>query len=104
MDIEAKIFERKSVIESELISYGFIKTEQGYLYSKDFLNGTFKAQILISSEGSIYGKVIDNATDEEYILIHVENQTGAYVAKVRTAYTSILKDIETSVQPSNLQY
>ena len=93
MDIEAKIFERKSVIESELISYGFIKTEQGYLYSKDFLNGTFKAQILISSEGSIYGKVIDNATDEEYILIHVENQTGAYVAKVRTAYTSILKDI-----------
>ncbi|WP_202108544.1 MmcQ/YjbR family DNA-binding protein [Succinivibrio dextrinosolvens] len=93
MDIEAKIFERKSVIESELISYGFMKTEQGFLYTKDFLNGTFKAQILISSDGKVRGKVIDNATDEEYILIHVENQTGAYVAKVRTAYTSILKDI-----------
>ena len=93
MDIEAKIFERKTVIESELISYGFMKTEQGYLYSKDFLNSAFKAQILISSDGKVRGKVIDNATDEEYILIHVENQTGAYVAKVRTAYTSILKDI-----------
>ena len=93
MDIEAKIFERKTVIESELISYGFMKTEQGYLYSKDFLNSAFKAQILISSDGKVRGKVIDNATDEEYILIHVENQTGAYVAKIRTAYTSILKDI-----------
>ena len=101
MDIEAKIFERKSVIESELISYGFMKTEQGFLYNKDFLNGSFKAQILISSDGKVRGKVIDNATDEEYILIHVENQTGAYVAKVRTAYTAILKNIASKCFRSN---
>lgn len=93
MDIEAKIFERKSVIESSLIPYGFVKTEKGYFYTKDFPDGTFKAQVLVTSNGNVSGKVIDTATDEEYILIHVENQTGAYVAKVRTAYTSILKDI-----------
>ena len=93
MELESKIFERKTVIESALIPYGFQKTNKGYLYTKDFLKGAFKAQVIITSGGVVSGKVIDNGTDEEYILLHVENQSGAYVAKVRKAYTLILKDI-----------
>ena len=93
MELESKIFERKTVIESALIPYGFQKTNKGYLYTKDFLKGAFKAQVIITSGGVVSGKVIDNGTDEEYILLHVENQSGAYVAKVTKAYTLILKDI-----------
>jgi len=101
MDLERKIFERKTVIESSLIPYGFVKTENGYLYTKEFLKGAFKALISITSGGEITGKVIDNETDEEYILLRVENQSGAYVAKVRKAYTSLLKDIASSCFRSN---
>jgi predicted DNA-binding protein (MmcQ/YjbR family) len=93
MDIESKIFERRTVIESALIPYGFEKTDKGYLYSRDFLKGSFKALITVSSRGDVYGKVIDNDTDEEYLPIRVETQRGAYVLKVRNAYIEILKDI-----------
>lgn len=101
MQIETKIFERKSLIEPTLVPYGFKKEKGFYLYTKDFLNGDFQAQIKITAAGEVKGKVIDLNTNEEYILIHVENQTGTYVAKVKNAYIKILKDIAEKCFRSN---
>ena len=93
MGIETKIFERRTVIESALLPYGFEKTDKGYLYAKNFLKDAFKALILITAGGEIKGKVIDNGTEEEYLPIHVETQRGAFVSKVRNAYIEILNNI-----------
>lgn len=93
MGIETKIFERRTVIESALLPYGFEKTDKGYLYTRNFLKDAFRALLLITAGGEITGRVIDNGTDEEYLPIHVESQRGAYVSKVRNAYIEILKDI-----------
>ena len=76
-----------------LKKYGFVKNGLNYIFSTNFLNNEYKAEITVNSKGKVSGKVIELETDEEYLPIHIESYIGAYVGTIREAYLVILKDI-----------
>ena len=93
MNIEEEIFKRRKVDYNKLIEYGFIKKNNGYSYSRTFMNNQFKADIFVTNDGQVKGKVIDLNTDEEYINYRIEEQVGEFVNTVRQEYSNILEDI-----------
>lgn len=94
MNIESEIFKRCHVNYDKLISYGFIEKENGYYYSKKFLNDAFEARIKVDKTGNVTGKVMDLELDEEYFNIRIEAQTGVFVNSVKEEYQKILEDIK----------
>ena len=77
---------------------GFRKTETEYRYEEDFLDGQFRAELVIRQEpeGSapggwqIRGRVMDLDTEEEYLPIRARHQLGGFVGGVREAYLEVL--------------
>lgn len=93
MNIEEKIFKRTKLNKEKLIPYGFIKENEGYHYSKNFMKDTFRADIYIDLNGNIQGKVYDLDIKEEYTNFRVEDSIGEFVNTVKEEYIKILKDI-----------
>jgi hypothetical protein len=60
------------------------------------MDGDFTAEIRVYENGSVQGRVIDNAADEEYIPLRMPNYTGAFVGSVREAYRELLCGIADS--------
>lgn len=92
MDIEKEIFKRTKLDIDTLIPYGFVKKKNNYQYSKKFMN-SFRADIVISEEGEVTGKVYDMDAEEEYINLRIDYQIGEFVNRVQEEYKNILKDI-----------
>ena len=93
MLIENQVFNKYRCIVSTLQGYGFSFDGSNYKFEKDFLNNEFKAIINISKEGTVTGKVIELALNEEYTNLRLETLNGAFVNEVRDAYTKVLLDI-----------
>jgi len=93
MNIEDEIFKRSKVNFKKLLLYGFVKKNNTYKYSKEFMN-TFRADIMINENGVVLSKVFDINTNDEYINFRIEEQNGEFVSKVREEYKKILKDID----------
>ena len=87
------IFLRKTADFKKLKNYGFKKTGTRFLFSKNFMQDEFKAEISIDLKGKLSGKVIELETEEEYLPIQVESYIRAYVGSIREAYLAILNDI-----------
>ena len=79
--------------KEKLISYGFVKENEGYQYSKKFMKDTFRADIYIDLNGNVQGKVYDLDIEEEYTNFRVEDSVGEFVNTVKEEYIKILKDI-----------
>lgn len=94
MTLEEEVFLRSHINFSKLEKYGFIKNDEIYSFSKLFLNDCFKAEITISKEGKVNGKVFDLEVEEEYTSFRVEKNLGEFVNKVRDEYLNILSDIK----------
>ena len=93
MRIEESIFKYRSLDENSLIPFGFISCPDGYRYSETFMNGDFRAEIIIDAGGTVSCKVIDTDSGEEYLPVHLDGQTGAFVGAVRHEYSEILHRI-----------
>jgi len=93
MNIEDEIFKRSKVNFKKLLLYGFVKKNNTYKYSKEFMN-TFRADIMINENGVVLSKVFDINTNDEYINFRIEEQNGEFVSRVREEYKNILKDIK----------
>lgn len=93
MGIENEVFKKHKLILDNLIPYGFIKENNVYIYSKNFMNNTFKAHITINENAIVNGKVIEIELNEEYTNFRIEGNTGEFVGKVREEYKNILQDI-----------
>lgn len=83
---------RKPNIE-KLLSFGFEKTDGGYVFHTDFVDGQMKLTMQIDKNVKIFTEVIDNASGEEYVLHRVVGAAGSFVGKVRTEYEAILEEI-----------
>ena len=94
MNIENNIFKRAHIDYNKLINYGFIKENNNYTYTKEFMNNSFKAIINIDNNSNISSKVIDLSTNEEYISINIDTLQGEFINKVRNLYKDILIDIK----------
>ena len=88
-----EIFSKMSPDFNKLKKYGFVKKGSDYLYSQNFMENEYRAEIQVSLKGMVTGKVIELDTNEEYLPIHIESYIGAYVGTIREAYLAILKDI-----------
>lgn len=89
--IEDTIFKKCSLSKEKLLSYGFIKEDNKYIYSKNILNDTFK--VVITIDNKLTGKVIDLDFNEEYNNFRFEN-TGEFNSKIKNEYIDILNDIK----------
>ena len=58
MNIEEEIFKRRKVDKKKLIKYGFKKEENIYKYSKNFLEDSFRADIVVNERGEVSRKSI----------------------------------------------
>ena len=77
----------------KLLEYGFKKNKKDYSIQKNFMNNSFKAVITVSGSGKVSGTVYDLENDEEFLPLRIENQEGAFIGEVKSAYINILTDI-----------
>ena len=87
------LFSGYSADFGKLKQFGFIKDGDFYCYTKDFYDGDFKAAIVIDENGGMSGKVYDNETKDEYLLLNIESKTGGFAQEVKTAYEELLVDM-----------
>jgi len=88
-----ELFKGYSADYSKLIDYGFKKDGSFYCIYKNILDGSFKAVIVIDSDGGMSGKVYDTETKDEYLLLNVESKAGGFAQEVKSAYEELLLDI-----------
>ena len=93
MTIEDKVFQRKRFVAEKLERFGFQKTDNGFEYACDFMDGSFRAILTVDGAGSVKGTVIDKMNDEEYAQLRIESFNGAYVNSVRASYEELLESI-----------
>lgn len=93
LDIESKIFHRHHPDFEKLLSFGFVREEGGYFLRREFMEGDFCAELHISEEGEIEGKVFETFSGEEYGNIRIETMDGAFVSEVREKYCELLEEI-----------
>ncbi len=96
MTIYQQIFSRKRPVFSTLSPFGFTKSEDGFVFTQNFMAGDFTLIFTISKDGSSHALVVDNMNDEEYTQINAEGIIGGYVGDVRLAYEEILNRIADS--------
>lgn len=107
--MEQTIFDKYQPNFQLLQKYGFVKKTNYFYYQKSSHNDKFQAQIIISNDQKITGKVIDLDINDEYLPVH-SIQTGKFVDEIRNEYVAILKDIRdqcftlTSIYPQGMQH
>jgi len=92
VDVDA-IFRYKSPDWDKLLQYGFELVETEYIVDIPIMRKQFTVTIFISTAGNIHFKVFEAESQEEYVLVHVPNVTGGFVATVRKACEKVLVDI-----------
>lgn len=90
---EQTFLSNKKMDVPRMLSYGFSKNDSGYCYTTALLEGQFRMTVDISKTGDIHTKVIDTATEEEYVLHRASGACGAFVGMVKDAYEAVLLDI-----------
>ena len=86
-----KILKNKKIDYEKVLSYGFKKIYDKYIYKK-IINDTFEINIEIDND-DIKSFIIDLNMDEEYILVDVSNYAGNFVGTIRQTYENIIKEV-----------
>jgi len=94
MNIEENIFKRATVVFEKLKDYGFAKERNGWLYTRDFMNGDFRAVVKIDEKGNITGNVFDADSGDVYFPLRIESVAIGFAGEVRAEYVKILEDIK----------
>ena len=93
MAIEEEVFKRYSADFKKLIDYGFKKDKDSFLLEKLFHNDEFRAEIIITKQGEIQGRVYEIESNDEFLPLRALNQQGAFAGIIREEYKKILTDI-----------
>ena len=96
MSLEQEIFSRRTLKPETLEPFGFVREGRVWRYQELFLDGDFRAEVSVADNGQVLGRVFDVADDEEYLPVHVDSYTGAFVGSVREGYTAVLQRIADS--------
>lgn len=87
------IFKNKKMNLEQLLSFGFTKKGNMYTYSVDIIGGQFEMTVHITQDERITTKIIDKATNDEYVLHKIPSACGKFVGTVKAEYEAILNDI-----------
>lgn len=94
MNIEEKVFKKEKLNKEKLLRFGFKKEGNLYKYSKEFMNGSFRADIYVDENGNVNGKVYDLEMEEEYTNFRIKDAVGEFVNTVKEEYIKILNEIK----------
>ena len=89
----ANIFQYKRINVDKLLTYGFTKSEYGFSYKTNILNGQFTLTINVNAQNDIKTELFETETGEIYTLHLIENAQGTFIGKIREEYNSIIEDI-----------
>lgn len=92
MDIYA-CFKNRSPDAQKLISYGFGKSGDKFVFKTAVLDGQFDFTVTVSASGEVKSQLIDAYTKDEYKLHLVEDAKGEFVGRVRSECAAALEDI-----------
>ncbi len=90
--MEKAMFGKARCDFSKLLPFGFAESAAGYTYSAQIMEGEFCAQIHISPDGEVTGRLYDTAFHEEYTGFRIRGG-GAYSNTVRAEYEALLQSI-----------
>ena len=90
---EQNVFMGRTLRPETLAGFGFVPEDGGWRYEEDFMDGDFRAEVLIAADGAVTGRVIDLSAGEEYLPIRAKAHTGPFVGQVREEYGAILRRI-----------
>ncbi len=93
MTIEEKVFLKSGFDPEKMRDFGFVNTGAGYSYTADFMDGDFRAEIFVTKDGSVCGRVVDTMNDEEYAPLRAVDFDGPFVSTVRAAYEALLQHV-----------
>ena len=94
MEIEETIFQRLLVDFNKVAKYGFKESNNQWFYTREFMDGAFKAIVTIDKKGIISGNVYETEIDDVFLPLRVKSMSGEYITKVRLEYKQILQDIK----------
>lgn len=86
-------FENRKLNIEKLLSYGFEKSDNGYMYRVDLVEGQMKMTVIVSRDGLVHTEVIDNTSGDEYVLHQVVGAAGAFVGQIKSEYEAMLEEI-----------
>ena len=93
MKLEQELLLQKYPDFAKLLSFGFVKEEDSFVYRTSIGEGAFDVRIMINDKGVMDAHVTDAETEEEYVQIRLPGRRGSYAAKIRQEYLDILEDI-----------
>ncbi len=85
-----------------LISFGFIKEDNNYIYQKDIIDDNFKVVIKIINE-DITSYVMDNEFDEEFTNVDV-NTSGEFIGTIKNSYDEVINSFLDNCTYIDLNY
>ncbi len=91
MKLTDELFSKHTVIEDDLLPYGFRKDGGSYLYDCPIRNGEFELRVVIR-DSKIDAKLIELEFDEEFARIDAESP-GGFIASLREECGRVLLDI-----------
>lgn len=89
----AGIFKNRTPDTSRLLEFGFSKLGEEYSTTYSILAGKFQMNVIISQSGEMSVKVLDTDNQEEYVLVHTPDASGAFVGSVIQECEDRLKSI-----------
>ena len=94
MTIEEEIFARSIPDFAKLVKFGFVKNGSKYSFSGKFLNGDFRADMVVTSGGDVTASVFDVQAGERYLPLRAKSRQSAFVNEVRESYRAFLREIK----------
>ncbi len=97
------LIDKNKKIDCDLLSsYGFSKSDDVYLYSKNILNNDFRVEIKVDRD-NITSRVMDNDTDFEYTLVDTAKE-GNFLGTVKDSYELVIKNFLDKCTTVDLNY
>ena len=87
------VFGNKKPNPDKLLQFGFSSDNGKYTYTTGIMDGQFEMLVTVLGDGTVYTKVTEHSTCEEYVLHRISGAAGSYVGMVKADYGSVLREI-----------
>lgn len=94
IDIKQLFYGRKAN-KKALVSFGFRKSGDAYIYTESILSGQFSLTVTVKND-EVTAEVYDTEAECPYYLFAVEEAQGTFVGEVRSEYERIIQAVSES--------
>lgn len=84
--------QNKVIVENKLLAYGFSGSHHRYQYHFPLQESSFIMQVIVDN-GEMTSKVVDISTNEEYLLVDIDQVSGKFLGAIKKEYEGKLANI-----------